>query len=92
MLRWYQGSWEKKNRISCSITSGRFEEGELEGGFRISQEPERGRGIREEPVQHGGEHQRTEERGRLSFELTYEKSIHRRERYGRALAGDMVKH
>ena len=58
MLRWYQDPGKKKNRISCSITSEdlKRESWKEDSG---SARPERGRGIREEPVQHGGEHQRT---------------------------------
>ena len=67
------GSGKKKNRTSYSNYLGRFEEGELEGGFRISQWPKGEEVSGKTPVQHGGEHQRTgKRRGRLSFELSHE--------------------
>lgn len=92
MLRWYQGILGKEEPDIVFNYLGRFEEGELEGGFRISQDPKgeevSGKNLYSMAVSING----LEERGRLSFELTYEKSIHRREdmeelgrRYGEAL-------
>ncbi len=79
MLRWYQGSWEKKNRISCSITSEDLKREswkEDSGSARAPKGEEvSGKNLYSMAVSING----LEERGRLSFELTYEKSIHRRE-------------